>query len=108
MATCNSCGSTYHLNQREDLPGKDCGQVWINEDHMALEFACQVCLEPPPIASGGLDDVLGLAEAAETSGLPEDALLEAVRAGALAAKKISEGVYIFERQEVLAFAASRR
>ena len=30
-AYCDACGLPYHLNQRTDLPGKDCGDVWINE-----------------------------------------------------------------------------
>ncbi len=50
-AVCNSCGERFHLNQRNDREGKDCGAVWINDQHLALEFACQRCLdggEPPP------------------------------------------------------------
>ncbi len=42
---CHSCGQSFHLNPRNDLPGKDCGAVWINEQHLALEFACQRCLD---------------------------------------------------------------
>ncbi len=42
---CNSCGERFHLNQRNDRPGKDCGAVWINEQYLALEFACQRCLD---------------------------------------------------------------
>ena len=41
---------------RTDIPGKDCGQVWINEDHLALEFACDLCLHPPQ--ASGLDEIL--------------------------------------------------
>ncbi len=41
---CNLCGERFHLNQRNDLPGKDCGAVWINDQYLALEFACQRCL----------------------------------------------------------------
>ena len=44
-SVCNSCGERFHLNQRNDRPGKDCGVVWINEQYMALEFACQRCLD---------------------------------------------------------------
>ena len=50
-SVCNSCGNRFHLNQRNDEPGKDCGAVWINEQYLALEFACQRCLDdaaPPP------------------------------------------------------------
>ena len=42
---CSRCGQPFHLNPRNDQPGKDCGAVWINEQHLALEFACQRCLD---------------------------------------------------------------
>ena len=44
-SVCGSCGERFHLNQRNDQPGKDCGAVWINEQYLALEFACQRCME---------------------------------------------------------------
>lgn len=44
-AVCNNCGERFHLNQRNDVPGKDCGAVWIDERYLALEFACQRCLD---------------------------------------------------------------
>ena len=50
-SVCNSCGERFHLNQRNDQPGKDCGAVWINEQYLGLEFACLRCLDtddPPP------------------------------------------------------------
>ncbi|HXK34576.1 MAG TPA: hypothetical protein VNM91_11260, partial [Dehalococcoidia bacterium] len=47
-ADCNWCDGRYHLNQRNDVVAKDCGQVWIDEQYMALQFACNNCL-----ASGG-------------------------------------------------------
>ena len=54
-AECHSCGERYHLNPRNDEVAKDCGAVWINEHHLALEFACQRCIDrdtgdqkPPP------------------------------------------------------------
>lgn len=43
-AACMRCGGAYHLALRQDVPGKDCGQVWINEEHQTLEFACNLCL----------------------------------------------------------------
>lgn len=43
-SVCNFCGERFHLNQRNDQPGKDCGAVWIDEQYLALEFACQRCL----------------------------------------------------------------
>ena len=42
-SVCSSCGERFHLNQRSDRPGMDCGAVWINEQYLALEFACQRC-----------------------------------------------------------------
>ena len=44
-SVCNACGDPFHLNQRNDEPGKDCGAVWINEQFLSLEFACQSCLD---------------------------------------------------------------
>lgn len=44
-AVCNNCGDRFHLNQRNDQPGKDCGAVWIDDRYLALEFACQRCLD---------------------------------------------------------------
>jgi hypothetical protein len=44
-SVCNSCGERFHLNQRNDQPGKDCGAVWVNDQYLALEFACQRCLD---------------------------------------------------------------
>jgi hypothetical protein len=43
-AECNWCSQPYHLNQRNDVEGKDCGQVWIDEQYLALQFACNTCL----------------------------------------------------------------
>lgn len=54
-SVCHSCGERYHLNERNDTEGKDCGQVWIDEQFLALRFACQRCLsqkEPAPEQSG--------------------------------------------------------
>lgn len=50
---CNGCGRPYHLNQRSDQPGKDCGEVWINDQYLALEFGCFLCLrgEAPAAAA---------------------------------------------------------
>jgi hypothetical protein len=43
-AICNWCGAPFHLALRTDVPSKDCGQVWIDEQFLALEFACNTCL----------------------------------------------------------------
>jgi hypothetical protein len=44
-AACNWCDGRFHLNQRNDVEAKDCGQVWIDEQYMALQFACDNCLK---------------------------------------------------------------
>lgn len=41
---CNWCDQRFHLNQRNDVEGKDCGEVWIDEQYLALQFACNTCL----------------------------------------------------------------
>lgn len=43
-AQCLRCGKSFHLALRQDVPTKECGQVWISEESQALEFACNVCL----------------------------------------------------------------
>ena len=43
-AECNWCSGVYHLNQRNDVEAKDCGKVWIDEQYLALQFACDTCL----------------------------------------------------------------
>lgn len=43
-AECNWCDRRYHLNQRNDVEAKDCGQVWIDDEYLALQFACNDCL----------------------------------------------------------------
>ena len=55
-AECNWCDGRYHLNQRNDVEAKDCGSVWIDEQFLALQFACNNCLaadapQPPPAAA---------------------------------------------------------
>ena len=108
-ATCDSCGLPYHLNQRTDLPGKDCGEVWINEEHLGLEFACNTCLNPPIEAiSGALDDILDAAEAAEVAGTSEAQLLAAATGGAIRHRRTAGGTYLFERGDVVDFARGRR
>ena len=47
-AQCNWCDARFHLNQRNDVEAKDCGKVWIDEQFLALQFACNNCL-----ATGG-------------------------------------------------------
>ncbi len=51
-SVCHSCGERYHLNERNDTEGKDCGQVWIDEQFLALRFGCQRCLSQNELAPG--------------------------------------------------------
>jgi hypothetical protein len=62
-AVCYRCRRPYHLALRQDIPAKDCGQVWLDEELLALQFACNVCLE----VSAPTD---GTAPAAEASANP--------------------------------------
>ncbi len=43
-ALCNNCAKPFHLILTNDGVGKDCGEVWLNEEFMALEFGCHRCL----------------------------------------------------------------
>lgn len=104
-AICNFCGSEYHLRQKENEPGKDCGQVWINEDHLGLEFACDPCLNPPAPDSAALDDIVTVEEASALAGKSEQSLVEAAEAGLIRHRKTAGGVYLFERGEVLLYAS---
>ncbi|MFN0094651.1 MAG: hypothetical protein ACKVVT_07715 [Dehalococcoidia bacterium] len=99
-AWCGQCGALYHLAQRLDRPGKDCGSVWINEDHLALDFTCNVCLNPEPQAS--LDDVLDLDEAAVAAQMAPDALRGLADGGSVRHRKTGAGVYLFVRKDIQA------
>lgn len=52
-AVCNQCERPFHLRLRQDAEGKDCGEVWISEQHLAMEFACLSCLGRPPVGLAG-------------------------------------------------------
>ena len=97
---CNSCGETFHLNQRQDLPGKDCGDVWLNEEHLGLEFACNICLAPAEEAAD-LDEVLDLSEAAAIAGVTEGDLRERAEGGGIRHRKTASGTYLFVRRDIL-------
>ncbi len=45
-ALCGECDRPFHLNQRNDIDGKDCGEVWVDEQFLSLRFACFTCLRP--------------------------------------------------------------
>ena len=41
---CGVCDRRFHLNQRNDVEGRDCGEVWIDEQYLSLRFACFTCI----------------------------------------------------------------
>jgi len=43
-ATCNQCGADFHFALRVDVPAKDCGDAWIDDEIQALVFGCNRCL----------------------------------------------------------------
>ena len=45
-ALCGECDRPFHLNPRNDVDGKDCGEVWVDDQFLALRFACFTCLRP--------------------------------------------------------------
>lgn len=107
QAFCYVCGNLYHLNQRADMAGDDCGQVWINEEHLALEFACNTCLNPSvETPAGNLDDILDLAEAAAVANLPESDLARAAQLGHIKHRQTGSGVLLFTRADVLKWVVS--
>jgi hypothetical protein len=107
-AFCNQCGLPYHLNQRTDLPGRDCGEVWISEEHLALEFACNTCLHPVVEVLTSLADILDVAEAALAAGVSEAALTSAAESGEVRHRRTASGTYLFERRDVAIFLQGRR
>ena len=59
-AICSECAEPFHLVLTNDAAGKNCGEVWLNEEFLALEFGCARCLAvargtppPPPVAPAG-------------------------------------------------------
>lgn len=45
-ALCGECDRPFHLNHRNDVDGKDCGEVWVDDQFLSLRFACFTCLRP--------------------------------------------------------------
>lgn len=101
QAWCNQCGALFHLNSRADLPGSDCGDVWIHEEFLSLEYACAACLAPPPApAPEGLDDVLDLTEAAQAAGMTTSELEALAAAGTVVHRKTAGGILLFRRGDL--------
>jgi hypothetical protein len=57
-AVCQGCNGRYHLVLGQGEQGKDCGDVWINEAFMSLQFACFNCLR-----GAGIDSAPSMASA---------------------------------------------
>ena len=104
---CDACGRLFHLNQREDLPGRDCGTVSLSETHMALVFICNDCLEASAPPSPTLEAVLDLSEAALAAGMSEAELAEAATAGRVLHRRTAGGALLFERDAVEALLRAR-
>lgn len=59
-AICNNCDQRFHLRIRADSDGPECGEVWVNEQFLSMEFACRQCLGTlggtgsvePPVGKG--------------------------------------------------------
>lgn len=43
-ADCYVCGKLFHLQMIETADGPDCGDVWIDDEVLALQFACRDCI----------------------------------------------------------------
>ncbi len=52
-ALCGECDRPFHLNQRNDVQGMDCGEVWVDDQFLSLRFACFTCLHPDADARSG-------------------------------------------------------
>ena len=58
-ALCGECDRPFHLNQRNDVEGKDCGEVWVDEQFLSLRFACFTCLRGEATAGGQAEPPVG-------------------------------------------------
>ena len=45
LADCLLCGRQFHLQMVEGAAGADCGDAWIDDEVLALQFACRPCIE---------------------------------------------------------------
>ena len=45
QADCYRCGGYFHLALTTSSEVEDCGQVWLDDEVLALQFACSRCLE---------------------------------------------------------------
>ena len=68
QADCYSCGRFFHLGLTADSDVADCGQVWIDDEVLALQFACNRCIDAQTGASAQDEQVGKVGE--EASGAP--------------------------------------
>ncbi|RLT44455.1 MAG: hypothetical protein DWI58_00060 [Chloroflexi bacterium] len=45
LEICSGCGNLYHLNPYNSVPGRDCGDAWIDDDEMVLQVFCKTCMD---------------------------------------------------------------
>ena len=43
-ANCLDCGNDFHLALRVDVPARDCGEAWVDDEVQAVVFGCNLCL----------------------------------------------------------------
>lgn len=100
---CNTCGLLFHLNQRTDLPGKDCGIVTLSDVYFGIIYTCDRCLSPVPEDTGtALDDIMTLEEAATFLATEERILSAAAQQGRIRHRKAGP-VLLFERADLIGF-----
>ncbi len=56
---CGECDQPFHFNQRNDVDGKDCGDVWVDEEYLSLRFACANCLRGGALPDGQPEPPVG-------------------------------------------------
>jgi len=107
-AECHLCGQLYHLNSRQDLPGDDCGVVTLSDTMLGLIYVCNTCIQREQEgASGALDEILTLEEAASFASMPEQELTGAAEAGGLRHRKAGS-TYLFQRADLADFIRATR
>ena len=48
LAECYTCKGSFHFQVMENVPSKDCGQAWIDDELVALMLTCQTCYDADP------------------------------------------------------------
>ena len=74
---CNGCGELYHFN-RTSGPGKDCGDAWIEDEEVGLQFFCNNCMERQKAEDQ--EQLAELARAAANGTLTPELMVQAMQA----------------------------